>query len=230
MSRFLAVFVKNPLPGRVKTRLHRRYAPPQAAELYRAFVQDCLDACRGVDADHRVICYDPPDAGSQIKPLAGSGWELRPQCPGDLGGRMSEAFDWSFARGASRTVLLGSDAPSLPAEYVQQAFESLGRADLVLGPSTDGGYYLIGLSAPRPELFSDIDWGTGRVLAATLERATGLSMALIPLWYDVDTPEDLDLLVAHTTGLRMSGHAEAAIHTRRCVSKLHERCQDAPTK
>ena len=230
MSRFLAVFVKNPLPGRVKTRLHQRYAPTEAAKLYRAFVRDCLDACRGVEADHRVICYDPPDAASQIRPLAGSGWELRPQCPGDLGARMSEAFEWSFAQGATRTVLLGSDAPSLPADYVQQAFESLGQADLVLGPSTDGGYYLIGLSAPRPELFADIDWGTGGVLAGTLERATGLSMVLSPLWYDVDAPEDLDLLVAHTTGLCQSGHAETAIHTRRCVSNLRERRQDGPIR
>ncbi len=150
MSRFLIVFLRNPVQGRVKTRLHQRYSPSEAMKLYRAFVQDCLETCLRVEADRRIVCFDPPDAGPQIRSLTCPEWELRPQGPGDLGNRMSEAFGWSFEQGASRTVLLGSDTPSLPADYVAQAFQSLGYGDLVLGPSTDGGYYLIGLSGPDP--------------------------------------------------------------------------------
>ena len=136
---------------------------------------------------------------------------------------MTEAFEWSFGEGAESAVVLGSDAPTLPATHVDQAFNLLVRSEIVLGPSTDGGYYLIGLSGPHPEVFAGIDWGTDSVFARTLERTAGLTLDLVPLWYDVDTPEDLDLLVTHGTALERSEHAQAALHTRRCHADIHER-------
>lgn len=220
MSTCLIAFVKNPVPGAVKTRLQTCYTPTQAAALYCAFVLDCLGTYRSVAADRYVVAYDPPDAQARIKRLVGPGWDLHPQAQTDLGGRMAEAFEWSFREGTTRTVLLGTDTPTLPAEHVRQALCLLREKDLVLGPSTDGGYYLIGLSKPFPEVFRDIDWSTGGVLARTLDRAGGVSLGLTPPWYDVDTPAELNVLLAHAKALDLSGTPAALDHTRQCLSTL----------
>jgi rSAM/selenodomain-associated transferase 1 len=121
--------------------------------------------------------------------------EYLPQEGADLGERMANAFDFSFAAGYGPVLLRGSDTPDLPASIIYEAQEALARekADLVLGPAADGGYYLIGLSQPAPRLFEDIAWSTPGVLDATLQLATGMGLTvhLLPGWRDIDTPEDL---------------------------------------
>jgi len=114
--------------------------------------------------------------------------------------------------GHPQALALNSDGPTLPATYLQQAMEQLNRAEVVLGPSQDGGYYLIGLKRPQPGLFVDIEWSSERVTAQTLARAEamGLRVALLPPWYDVDTAADLVRLQADLASLP----AEALIHTR----------------
>ena len=111
---------------------------------------------------------------------------------------MAQACETLFAQGYKRVVIVGTDTPSLPLERYQQALTALDSHDLVLGPALDGGYYLIGLKQPQPELFTGIAWSTDRVLAATQEKAArlGLKTALLPLWRDVDTVEDLKALIA----------------------------------
>ncbi len=222
MSACLITFVKNPIPGAVKTRLQTRYTPEQAAAIYRAFVLDCLATYRSVAADRYVVAYDPSDAQAEIERLVGPDWDLHPQAQTDLGDRMAKAFDWSFGEGATRTVLLGTDIPTLPAEHVRQAFCLLREKELVLGPSADGGYYLIGLVRPFPEIFQDIDWSTKHVLDQTLDRVAGVSLGLIPPWYDVDTPGELDILLAHAKALDLSGAPAALAHTRQCLSAISE--------
>ena len=173
----LIVFVKNPIPGAVKTRLQTRYAPDQVAALYTAFVRDVLERAEGIDVDRRVIAFDPPDAESEVRALFGRGmearagqWQYVPQAQEDLGARMREALVQQLDAGASAAVLIGTDIPSLPAHHITQAFDLLRTKDVVLGPSIDGGYYLVGVSKPIPEIFEDVEWSTPRVLSQTLDR------------------------------------------------------------
>ena len=125
------------------------------------------------------------------------GIKLIDQVGDDLGGRMTQAFDVLFSRGYHRVVIVGTDVPTLPLDYFKQALAQLETHDLVLGPALDGGYYLIGLRKPAPDLFADIPWSTDRVLTLTQEKAHGLRLttATIPPWRDVDTIEDLTALI-----------------------------------
>jgi rSAM/selenodomain-associated transferase 1 len=220
--RHLIVFVKAPAPGRVKTRLQGRYAPEQVAAIYRAFVVDALAHGAQVACERRTVCYAPTGAEAEVRALAGPEWEARPQAEGDLGDRMAGAFAWGFAQGATRAVLTGSDSPSLPPGLMAEAFERLRTRDLVIGPSVDGGYYLIGMSRPLPGVFRGVAWSSARVLEQTLDRAeeAGVRPSLLPPWYDVDTPEGLDFLLAHVRGERMGGGAADAPETIKVMNRL----------
>ena len=222
MSAHLTVFVKNPVPGTVKTRLQTRYTPHQAAGIYRAFILDTLETARSVAADRHLLAYDPPDAETDIRHLAGPGWDLFPQPETDLGDRMYTAALRSFQQSASHVVIIGTDIPSLPRDHILQAFDLLSEKDLVLGPSTDGGYYLVGLSHPVQAIFQEIEWSTNRVFTQTLARleGTGHTLGLVPPWYDIDTPEDLDFLLAHARAFERAGLPSPLRHTRAYLSTL----------
>ena len=208
MSSHLVVFVKAPVPGTVKTRLTPRYTPQQAADLYRAFMQDVLLQAQRIPVDARVLAHSPPGARGHLAELAPEGWVMTPQADADLGGRMASAAAERFDAGAERVVIIGTDAPTLPDEYLARAFDLLQSNDIVLGPSTDGGYYLVGLASPISEIFRDIDWSSERVLGQTVDRirAAGLTLGLLPPWYDVDTPDELEFLRAHLDAARHAGH------------------------
>ena len=191
----LAVFVKEPRPGTVKSRLAAAIGPEAAAGVYRALAEEVMrrTAPRRDEYD-RVVVFDPPSAGAAIGEWLGvPAGALLPQSTGDIGARMERAFDTLFARGARRVALVGTDVPSLGFEDVRGALESLDDHDVVLGPATDGGYYLIALKRPEPELFRGIGWSSGEVLAATLDRAArrDLSVRMLRTIGDVDTVEDL---------------------------------------
>ena len=132
----------------------------------------------------------------------GNGMNYFPQGEGDLGVRMESAFREAFSRGAGRVVLLGTDCPGLDATVMRAAFTALRRKDLVLGPATDGGYWLIGLRRPAPALFADMPWSTDSVLARTLGRARslGLSVRTLEPLPDVDRPEDVRQAESFVTG------------------------------
>ena len=131
---------------------------------------------------------------------------------------MDRLLHWSMGRGARRTVIIGSDSPSLPPAYIDQALELLKEHEVVLGPSTDGGYYLVGQSSPNGAIFVDIDWSTGRVLEQTLDKVGTRSLGLLPPWYDVDTSK------------RFSGRAAPAVGTRcRCsANSIYHRPRKPP--
>jgi rSAM/selenodomain-associated transferase 1 len=188
----LLVFLKAPRPGRVKTRLAAAVGEAAAAGLYRALAEQVLRATASEGEYERWICFDPPDAGEEIRAWLGEE-RLLPQSSGDLGARMAHAFAGAFTRGAARVAVIGSDAPAVSRARVREALDGLGGQDVVLGPARDGGYYLIALDRPRPELFQAVPWSTAAVLAATRERAAalGLRLGLLPLEGDVDTLEDL---------------------------------------
>ena len=189
----LAVFVKEPRPGAVKSRLAARMGPENAAALYRAIAEEEIrrTAPRGDEYD-RLFFFAPAGARPAIEAWL-SGEALVAQAEGDLGLRMAAAFREAFESGARRVALVGSDVPWLAREDVLEALESLAEHDLVLGPATDGGYYLVALKRGDPGLFRGVPWGTQGVLAATLERAgaLGRSVRALRTLGDVDTPEDV---------------------------------------
>jgi rSAM/selenodomain-associated transferase 1 len=222
VSTYLVIFARNPVPGEVKTRLHSRYMPKQAAAIYRAFILDTVNTAKIADVDRRCVAFDPPGAEAELADLAGPGWVLFPQVSADLGGRMYGAARHCFDLGAGRVVILGTDVPSLPARHIERAFELLEGQEIVLGPSMDGGYYLLGLTRPVRGLFRGIAWSTEHVFVQTLERAESLhlTVGVLPAWYDVDTPEQLDHLVAHTRGHLQAGLKDPIPHTRACLETL----------
>jgi rSAM/selenodomain-associated transferase 1 len=188
----LGVFAKFWAKGSVKTRLAARLGDGAACELYREFV-DCTVRRFSEVAHRRVLAFWPPDARAAFIPFEVGGWELTPQPSGDLGARMRGFFDHAWKAGAQRAVLIGSDSPTLPLEYVSRAFALLQRDAVVLGPACDGGYYLIGAASHTPAIFDGVAWSTPEVLPQTIARlrASQTPFALLPEWYDVDEVEDL---------------------------------------
>ncbi len=188
----LLVFAKAPVPGRVKTRLGAEVGHNQAARIYTYLARRVVDRIRGGAYGIRV-CYDPPGEREAVRAMLPRHQDLRflSQHPGQLGERLEWAFREAFRR-ATRVVVIGTDAPGVDAALVSEAFFRLRQVDLVLGPALDGGYYLLGLSHPAPELFAGIPWSTEKVLERTLERARarGLETALLPPLPDVDTLAD----------------------------------------
>ncbi len=203
----LGIFVKHPLAGRVKTRLAADSGNKYATELYAAFLADIADRFRET-GDRRVLCYTPSDraASSYFARVAGQHYELWPQPSASLGDRMAAFFDRFITAAAPRVVVIGSDSPTLPHDFVLQAFHLLESRDCVLGPATDGGFYLVGQrDQPRP-IFDGVEWSKSNVLDQTVERIAGIgaSLGLLSPWYDVDTLDDLHVLRGHVKALRSS--------------------------
>ena len=169
----------------------------RAARLYAAFLEDTFATARALQAVRLAVSFAPADAVGTFEELA-PGALMLPQVEGDLGARMLDAFVRASAAGATATVAIGADSPHLEPDRLREAFEELERHDLVLGPSADGGYYLIGLRAPVPALFDGIDWSTEQVLRQTVERARveRLDFVGLPAEFDVDSPGELALLRA----------------------------------
>jgi rSAM/selenodomain-associated transferase 2/rSAM/selenodomain-associated transferase 1 len=194
-SKRLILFTRYPAPGRAKTRLIPALGAEGAAALHRRLVLRTLravhKACRAVPAE-LVVHFDGGTEQGMSHWLGDSAHFL-PQSAGDLGERMARAFEESFRSRSPATVLIGSDCPSLTPDVITAAFARLTETSVVLGPALDGGYYLIGLNRPMPELFRDIPWGTDRVLARSLAvlRRRGCKPALLDAVEDIDRPEDL---------------------------------------
>ena len=216
----LGLFVKHPQLGQVKTRLAERLGPEVAKELYAAFVSDLVERFGGV-AKRRVLGYSPAtnDSRDYFQGLAKSRYQLWPQPEGDLGERIVSFFCDQLRDPTDRVVLIGSDSPTLPHEFVERAFAMLGAADVVLGPATDGGYYLVGFRGRCWPIFDGVTWSTATVLSQTIDRVrlAGASLALLPPWYDVDTEADLHLLRGHIAGLIHAGTAGDLAATTRVL-------------
>lgn len=195
MKNKLWIFARYPQPGHAKTRLIPSIGPLRAAELQRRMFAWTLEQADQFthQADIEVALADGDSA--DLAKLGLIPFPARPQKGADLGSRMERAFAIARGEGFDRTVIIGTDAPDLDTSILTQAFDSLDRCEVVLGPAWDGGYYLIGLRQPIPELFDSILWGTGSVLNDTLKRAhaMNLSVALLTPLPDIDRAEDLPL-------------------------------------
>jgi rSAM/selenodomain-associated transferase 1 len=192
--RHLLVFARNPMPGRVKTRLIPALGVESATAVYRRMLRDTLAACSQVEADRRELWLDQadPDAGLTAM-LERYDMSLHVQSGPDLGVRMHNAFVASL-KTADTAILIGTDCPEYDPPYLEAAFRALGQQDAVLGPAADGGYVLIGLRKAETSLFRDIPWGTEGVLAATRRQLQRLQWkwSELRVLHDVDQPADLD--------------------------------------
>jgi len=190
----LVIFAREPLPGRVKSRLAASIGDHYAAELYETMLSAVLKMCRQLTDVDSVVFWDCEEDSLQLLAERYNCCSRR-QIEGDLGQRMQAALSEMFASGSEICCIIGSDAPDLPASFIKEAFYLLTaqQADAVFGPCHDGGYYLLGLSRLWPQLFADIDWGTPQVLQQSLLAAegTGIKVSLLLEWYDIDTYDDL---------------------------------------
>lgn len=201
MNEHLIVFTRYPEPGRTKTRLMPALGAAGAALVQRQMTEHCLRTVRALQQQRPVrvwVCYAGAEE-SGFRDWLGEEWDYLPQVEGDLGDRMATAFSYAFKQEAQRVVTVGIDCPDITTDLLIEAFDALKYQGLVLGPASDGGYYLIGLQRLVPELFENMDWGTETVLADSLIRATkvGLDPAQLEVLTDVDYPEDLSRWTAH---------------------------------
>lgn len=196
-NRRLVVLSRAPIAGFVKTRLAAVIGPDEALRVHQLLVTHVLAEVARVltlsnDTD-AVVRVTPDEAAETARTWVPSAIRTAPQGGGDLGERMARALDESFMEGVQQVVVVGTDCPGFTAAHALAAFAGLDETDVVLGPATDGGYWLIGARTPTPTLFRDIPWSTADVLALTRRRAheAGLSVAELETLSDVDTMDDL---------------------------------------
>lgn len=210
----IVVMARAPSDSRGKTRIARGL-PGDQPGLRRALLLDTLEAVGGVRGADVFVAFEPAEALEELASLVTDSVRLFAQRGDTLGDRMRNAFADVLDRGYSNVVTIGSDLPTLPVKYLEQALTALRRraCDVVIGPAADGGYYLLALSVLRPSLFAEVPWGTPAVLAKTLEAAleSRLSVRWTPEWYDVDEPGDLRRVLA----------ARAAPRTRAWIAARH---------
>lgn len=193
----LIIFTRYPEPGKTKTRLIPALGTEGAANLQRQMTEHTLSQVKQLQKTSAISC-EVRFAGGNLQLMQDwLGYDIAYQLQGegDLGSRMAQSFYNAFQSGAEKAITIGTDCPDVDAKILADAFAQLHQCDLVLGPALDGGYYLIGLQRPLPELFINIDWGTSQVLQQTIDTAQTLNLLVnyLPLLADIDRPEDLPI-------------------------------------
>lgn len=222
MKEALVLMAKAPIEGQVKTRLIGALTAEEAKQLYIAFLSDTFALMEEV-ADERddlrlALCYTPEGSEEAFDDVEREGCLMIPQRGDDLGERLTNCFADVFEMGFETVITIGGDSPTLPEEMLLEAFDSLENDDeIVVVPSEDNGYCLIGMRQMHAGIFQNIPWGTGGVMAATEAQVkdNGLSLIVGPNWYDVDTPEELERLK-----LELKETKDAARFTRRVLKEL----------
>jgi uncharacterized protein len=193
----LNIFAKYPEPGRVKTRLAAEIGNTEALRIYRACTEMVLAATASpvgsAGYDVALACWPPKKIDAMAQWLD-SHIKILGQHGHDLGSRMHNVFAEGFTEGYTKVIIIGTDCPAVTHELIMQAFAGLDSAAVVIGPASDGGYYLIGLRHTMPALFEGISWGTELVFNQTLAhcRALKITCALLPELRDIDRRDDLD--------------------------------------
>ena len=189
----LLYFIKVPVAGRVKTRLQPQLTQTQALLLYKAFVEDSIDLLKDSTLFDLNVFFYPEKSLSIIKKWLDKNLNFFPQNGNNLGEKMSNGFATVFKQGYKKAVLIGSDLPDLTTEHINLAFDKLEQNDLVIGPSDDGGYYLIAMKKHLPHLFENIEWSTSMVLPDTLDkfRQSNFTFFKLPQENDIDDFDDL---------------------------------------
>ncbi|MGI9559272.1 MAG: TIGR04282 family arsenosugar biosynthesis glycosyltransferase [Thermodesulfobacteriota bacterium] len=189
----IAIFLKHPTPGKVKTRIAKDIGNERAAQVYSAMAETVLEAVG--TKNHRRVFYDPPDKKDEIANWLGAdiARNFLPQRGNSLGEKISNAISDCLSDGSKKVSVIGTDCPDVTGEVIEESFARLDSADAVIGPCEDGGYYLIGLKHSRPELFTGIDWSTSKVTAQTLEKIQNLNLKaeLLKTLRDIDSADAL---------------------------------------
>ena len=216
----LILFAKSPSASDVKTRLSPMLAQKERARLQKAFILDTLSLTADLCLNRALACTPDTKGGFFAQCEKEHSVLLLNQEGDNLGERMQNGFRWAFSCGFERVVIIGSDAPTLPASFIQEAFNKLKTMRIVLGPAIDGGYYLIGANGHVPDIFSNIKWGSDTVFADTITQLH--QYHLLPFWYDVDYPEDIVFLRRHIFILKKQGR-RLPIETIKVMNKTcHE--------
>ncbi|MGC9527498.1 MAG: TIGR04282 family arsenosugar biosynthesis glycosyltransferase [Limnospira sp.] len=194
----IVIFTRYPEPGQTKTRLIPALGAEGAAKVHRKMADHTIATVRQLQQS-RPLSAEVRFTGAtraQMTDWWGDDLSYSPQGTGDLGDRMMEAAAVAFEKNCTAVVIIGTDCPAITPDLLAVAFDKLRESEVVFGPATDGGYYLIGLSRSLPELFRGIDWGTASVLqqSRTICQTLNLSVAELPPLTDIDRPEDLEML------------------------------------
>ncbi len=209
---------RQPVAGSTKTRLIPRLGPQGAADLYECFLLDALDMARTIDDVVAMVAISPPGASEYFAEIAPDLAQVA-QIGTSLDQRLDHVLTRCLDDGFAPVVAVNSDSPTLPAAHVSDAFDRLcdPSVDVVIGPADDGGYYLIGWKRRHPRLVRGVVMSTPDVLSDTMDRAeqSGLRISLLPPWYDVDDPADLDRLEADLVTERSTGR-----HSRRLLTEM----------
>jgi len=207
-DKLVLFFAKCPESGNVKSRLAAELGNETATEIYRCFVLDILDMLSKSGFSFN-ICFYPPHSADNMKEWLGSEFSYMPQHGRDLGDRMRNALATVFSKGHKYAVVIGSDIPDIPKELIGEALISLETHDAVIGPSFDGGYYLIGFRQDSflPDAFDGIEWGGEAVFEDTLNilKNRGRITHVLKKWRDVDRHEDIKKLVHENKSELFSG-------------------------
>jgi len=195
LKKTLLIFLKYPEPGSVKTRLAKSIGKNKTTGLYKTFAEKILKNIKGVSYES-IICFTPRDKEQATKRWLGKNIKLLPQKGKDLGERLGAAFQYAFGKGSKYVIAIGTDSPLLNKRTITQSFKELEKHDAVIGPSMDGGYYLIGLSKFYSDVFKRIDWGTNKVFNETIKHLKKLKIKtkIMPKHFDVDKLDDLFVL------------------------------------
>ena len=196
-------------------------SPEECAEFYQCLLTDTFDLVKGLEDIEKYIAYSSVDQKGYFDNMEKKGFRLFPQAEGDLGQRLADATGRFLMHSENHVVVIGSDSPTLPIGYLGNSFTQLESHDVVIGPTKDGGYYLIGLSKPIPELFQDIEWSTQKVFKQTEEKLRQLkaSYVLLPSWHDLDTKEDLEYLHQQWNKPSPENNPQIAPKTREFIVK-----------
>lgn len=213
-NNLLVIFAREPVPGRVKTRLAKDVGAEAAAALYDLMLRHVVNSVMSPQYD-LIICKTPESGRACFEGLA-PGALITDQSPGDIGEKMSGVFREEFARGYRKICIIGTDCPGVSSSGIQRAFDLLGKRELVLGLSFDGGYYLVGLSAFHPELFEGISWSTGSVFSETVGKARflGIGYALLSVRGDIDDIAGLKEYIIRNPGSELAAAFEKVLRKR----------------
>jgi len=201
MKNALVTFVRAPEKGKVKTRLQKGLGADRTLRVYRQFIADVISTCSQVKGASKFMACAPSDKDAYLRQVAET-YKLATfsQLGETLGDKIVNGFKHCFEKGFAKVVIIGSDSPTIPAEFIRKAFQVLAKHEFVVGPCCDGGMYLVGArDRVLPRLFRNIPWDTSDVLNMTLEKLFkyNVDFALLPFWYDVDDITDYQFLKLH---------------------------------
>ncbi len=193
-ERAVIIFARSPKLGQVKTRLAESLGNEFALKFYTLCAKHVFDECRKLSSyNTRLYIFFAGDNAGGIKKLTGNSFSYFLQSGNDLGQRMENAFNLVFKTGAKKVLIIGTDVPDIDSSLIENSFELLNINDLVIGPSLDGGYYLLGLKKPYNDLFYNISWSTKSVFEETLKKIKSkkIKFKVTARLYDIDTEDDL---------------------------------------